>query len=235
MTSLQRMRVPLTCMECICRGCPAGIKYAALRDDSTYEVQCEQGHSSVVVTQAPKFENLYEIGLHALYDGYADAAITRFSVSLERFYDFCVQYWLYDKGYIKKSESYDAYWKQVAVSSERQNGAFTLLYSMEREKNETLPQLSGKITKLRNDVIHKGTIPTKYKARDFAEEIFNFITPILRTMKNHNLYYSQLSDSWKNAPKKNKRVSTLSMPTTLRRYKDKTFNEAWENFKPWLG
>lgn len=62
-----------------------------VRDENHYALTCPKGHRNVVVLQQQKFEVLFEIGAHAIEDGYYREAVSSFTASLERFYEFFVR------------------------------------------------------------------------------------------------------------------------------------------------
>ncbi len=68
------------------------------RDDGRYEVTCPKGHKSVTILQQQKFEVLFDIGAYAIVDGYYREAVSSFTSSLERFYEFFVKAVLLNKG-----------------------------------------------------------------------------------------------------------------------------------------
>ena len=62
-----------------------------LRDDFVYEIECMQGHRTVVALQNPKFEILFELGVMALLDGYPREALSSMAAAVERFHEFHVE------------------------------------------------------------------------------------------------------------------------------------------------
>ncbi len=71
-------------------------KYVELRDDGRYEFTCENGHTTVTVLQEQKFEVLFDLGAHAILDGYYREAVASFTSSLERFYEFFIKAALFE-------------------------------------------------------------------------------------------------------------------------------------------
>ena len=129
-----------------------------LADDGKYIVNCDAGHTSYVLLDNLKFELLFEMGLHALLNKNPRDAISYFSVSLERYYEY-VWRCIMTHFRISESEQITA-WKHASKLSERQLGMFITAYLM--LTNEVPPLLNpNKEVKLRNNVIHNGYIPTK--------------------------------------------------------------------------
>jgi hypothetical protein len=161
------MKVPMLCLTCAVGGKtevrPVSI---VVRDDGRYETVCDNGHSIVILLQQLKFEILFDIGAYAIADGYYREAVSSFTSSLERFYEFAIRVILHKRGVT--AEIIDAVWKQVSNQSERQLGAFIVLYLSEFQSSP--PVLKTKDVKFRNEVIHKGKIglrPSNW--RDFSE------------------------------------------------------------------
>jgi hypothetical protein len=99
------------------------------QDDGRYEVTCPKGHTSITILQEQKFELLFDIGAYALIDGYYREAVSSFTSSLERFYEFFVASVLFENGI--GEDVLTSTWKQVVNQSERQLGAFMFLYVRE--------------------------------------------------------------------------------------------------------
>jgi hypothetical protein len=64
-------------------------------------------------------------------------------------------------------------WKIIRNMTERQIGAFIMLFH--KTTNKTPFLLNEKLTKLRNDVIHKGYWPEKQEALQFLENVYALI------------------------------------------------------------
>ena len=144
----------------------------------TYEVCCSRGHTSVTILQQQKFEILFDIGANAIIDGYYREAISSFTSSLERFYEFCIK--VFCENNSMNDDTYNKVWKQVSNQSERQLGAFLFLWT---NKFDEVPELlTNKDTKFRNEVIHKGKIPTKEEALIFGNTILKIIRPKIKQL-----------------------------------------------------
>jgi hypothetical protein len=152
---------------------------AALAEDNEYQVRCEAGHVSAVFLDNLKFELLFEMGLNALVDGYPREAVSSFTASLERFYEFC---WLVAAIKSSTSETEIAKaWKIVAKQSERQLGMFIASYMLLMKRAPFV--LSSNDVKFRNDVIHGGYVPTAQQAIGFGNKIMPLIREIVRELR----------------------------------------------------
>lgn len=142
-----------------------------LRDDGAYIGTCPRGHAISFALQWLRHEMLYEGGGVALVCGFQREAIGNMASALERFYEFATLVLAEHHGV--SATAVEAAWKPLATSSERQLGAFLFLYlaAFRRAYTGTNP----KMTELRNDVVHKGKIPTREQALKFAECVFKLI------------------------------------------------------------
>lgn len=176
------MKLLMPCMICFQELGKPTDEFVTLefRDDGRYEVCCSQGHTSVTVLQQQKFEILFDIGANAIIDGYYREAISSFTSSLERFYEFCIK--VFCENNSMNDDTYLKVWKQVSNQSERQLGAFLFLWT--NKFNEAPELLTNKDTKFRNEVIHKGKIPAKEEALIFGNTILKIIRPKIKQLQS---------------------------------------------------
>ncbi|WP_218972697.1 hypothetical protein [Aeromonas allosaccharophila] len=175
------MKLLMPCMTCFQELGKPTLEFATLefRDDGRYEVCCSRGHKSVTILQQQKFEVLFDIGANAIIDGYYREAISSFTSSMERFYEFCIKV-LCEKRKLEGSVFLST-WKEVSNQSERQLGAFLFLWAVEFGEIPVL--LPKKDIAFRNSVIHKGRIPTKNEALEYGNTILNIIRPKIEQLK----------------------------------------------------
>ena len=99
-----------------------------------------------------------------------------FSAALERFYECCLQVLSTQRN---MSEAvYEQMFKPMARQSERQLGAFMALHAVELGIAYSPNQ---RIVEFRNNVIHKGQIPTPEKAYDFCGKVYAEIFNLYET------------------------------------------------------
>lgn len=175
------MKLPIICSECMRENVATAQPFSILewRDDGRYETTCPKGHTSITILQEQKFELLFDIGAYALADGYYREAVSSFTSSLERFYEFFITAVLFEK--CTSTDVFEKSWKLVASQSERQLGAFIFLYTDELEKPPAL--LKPKFVEFRNGVTHKGNIPTRAEAIEYGEAVLGVIRPLLREVR----------------------------------------------------
>jgi hypothetical protein len=157
------------------------VRYSRLccvRDDGIYEFECPEGHRSTTVLRTPKHEVLFSIASNALLDGYLRESIASFAASLERFYEFVIRVICRLKSI--SQQDVEQCWKSVSKQSERQLGAFTMLWFV--EMGDPPDSLSNKMVELRNQVIHQGKVPTYEECIKFGQAVIDVISPIERKM-----------------------------------------------------
>lgn len=152
-----------------------------VRDDGIYELTCPVGHKSATVLQDQKFEVLFDIGARAILDGYYREAVSSFAASLERFYEFALMVL-----FVKNDPNLKLFtqvWKHVPYS-ERQYGAFVLLWAHStREDPRSIIRETKDWVKFRNDVIHKGRIPSNEDAVAYGEVVLKYIRQKMDTIR----------------------------------------------------
>ena len=174
------MKLIMPCMECIEKYDIAEdtFLFVEIEDGAYYESTCLRGHRRAAILTARKFEILFEFGAMAVVDGYTREAVSSFAVALERFYEYWVKVHLVHAGIAP--DELDAAWKQVSAQSERQLGAFAILYL--REYGAPAPLLPQSGIEFRNKVIHKGYIPTRREALEYGDQILQHIVGLYKEL-----------------------------------------------------
>jgi hypothetical protein len=145
-----------------------------LDDNGLVQIECPKGHRSAVIIDLRRYEILLRSGAKALLQGFASEAIFAIAAALERTYEFYIRVICRHRNV--HPEQIEAAWKGIARQSERQLGAFSILYLL--EMGEALPMLANSITEMRNDVIHRGHIATEAEALKYGREVFHRIRQI---------------------------------------------------------
>lgn len=187
------------------------------RDDGCYRFECKNGHKTKVILQNQKFEILFNIGAHAILDGYYREAVSSFSSSLERFYEFAL------RTLLEKSSGSDKLfqevWKKLSSQSERQLGAYIVLWASNFNKRP--PLLSNSEVSFRNSVIHKGKIPTKEEAINYGDSVLKVIVPQMVVLRNafpievENITFYHQRDSDSDLPSDDLRQKCFSFLKTI--------------------
>lgn len=203
-------------------------------DDSIAYIQCSAGHNSALVIQSMKFEILLESGANAYLDGYTLEACASFYAALERFYEFAIQVICLSKGISNKI--YKEMFTRMSRQSERQLGAFMVLYLIEFGEPYILDE---KIVKFRNSVIHKGVIPTPEKTNWFVSEIYKEIYLLYLKLESKELdfirsvIFSELEERNRKIPQNMARATSSGTIffNTANVERKPTFDEALKAYK----
>ena len=121
------MRIQITCTRCGLNGTSQKRYLVSYQDSGRYVVPCEHGHRDIQVLGQQKFEILFEIGANAILDEYYREAVSSFTSSMERTFEFFLKVVFFDK---KMHEQMNLVWKQMSNQSERQLGAFVSIHSL---------------------------------------------------------------------------------------------------------
>lgn len=175
------MKLPIFCFQCIeNKTVPlSNSSFVEVRDDGLYNMICIHNHVSLIALQQQNFEILFDVGANAIIDGYYREAVSSFTASLERFYEFYIKVIALKNGV--SEENFAESWKPVSRQSERQLGAFIYLYTIENKRSPII--LGTKKVEFRNEVIHKGKIPEKIEAIRYGDDVLQLILPILEDLK----------------------------------------------------
>lgn len=150
-----------------------------IRDDGIYQFRCQAGHDSAVVLDNLKFELLFELGIHALVDGYSREAITSFTSSLEALYEFI--YRVAAKTLELDQRITDRVWQLTARLSERQLGLYLGSFSLLTHQDP--PILDNSKVEFRNKTIHKGYIPTYEEGIAFGNSVLTILDTALSCLR----------------------------------------------------
>lgn len=142
-----------------------------------FEVECPKGHVHRYILNLELYEVLFQQATYCLQDGYYREAVCTYNTSLERFFEYVIEILFY---YNNFEMSFSKIWSQICNQSERQLGAYYLIWSTTVMKEPFF--LDDKMVKLRNQVVHKGKLVRKEKAMEFGEYVFNGIKSASSTL-----------------------------------------------------
>jgi hypothetical protein len=186
------MLLDLICFDCIMEqvgkgvpnevaGEPIMTPFEEVNNTGIYEVKCSNGHKSKTIIDNIDFEILFEYGINAIADGYYREAVSSITSSMERYFEFFIKVTL--RASKIEFTTIDKVWKNISSQSERQLGAYIMLYT-QTFGEEPLLLSSNKEVPFRNSVIHKGYIPTRSEATDFGNSVMQIIETSLIKLKN---------------------------------------------------
>lgn len=184
------MLVPLSCHDCTFKdglGLNSLTFWVEVTDSGFYEVRCPRGHELQGWLQAEKYQILFEEAVCSLRDGYYRGAVADFSASLERFYEFA--FWVLSGRHEVVAQEVLGAWDDVKSQSERQLGLYIAAYLSVRKSRPKL--LTTRQREFRNDVVHKGYMPTRDEALAFGEAVAQLVRPVQSWLKaEHSDYLS---------------------------------------------
>jgi hypothetical protein len=219
---------------------PMPVTNVELQDDNLYMFRCANGHDSYIALQELKFELLFDIGACAILDGYYREAITSFHASLERFCEFFIRAVLLQRKLTPTT--IDQTWKTISKQSERQLGAYTILFLS--EMGVAPPMLSSDDFSLRNKVVHQGLIPSRDQALGYGQKILDVVRPALQIAKQkyaegiQEQVFQRVIDAARRAGSPDHQSSS-SIPTILSinivdpTHHERTLNEALSDLGVW--
>lgn len=184
------MLLDLICAECLLnatKGFSKGeqtniaIPFEPVNDSGIYEINCSKGHISKTYIDNLDFEILFDYSLNAIVDGYYREAVSSFTSAMERYFEFFIKVILNESG--SNFKDLDSIWKTISSQSERQLGAYIIMYAQKFSEQPILLN-SNKEIPFRNNVIHKGYIPTKQEAIEFGQNTLLIIETSLLKLKN---------------------------------------------------
>lgn len=174
-----KMKIPVTCPECLCAvqgQIDTLVEYQ--QDNPIYEVTCRYGHSFTGRLADPHSTILFELGLSAILDGYYREAVSSFTASLESMHRLFLRVVFRDKGL--EALLAEA-WKDLDSQSERQLGAFSLVFLSEIQGKP--PVFTNNHRKIRNQVIHKGKVPTRTQCLEYGEATLSHLLACIAAMQ----------------------------------------------------
>lgn len=168
----------LLCTCPICETDQMQLVSTHLDDSGAAIVTCSHGHRFAVLSPHDKYEILFDCGALALLDEYPREAVMNFAGALEQFFAFFVRVVSRAELEIRdlSEESLVEAWKGVAAQSERQLGAFLFLHLLVTGEAY---KLDKHLVELRNQVVHRGYLPTQEEATNYGRETWNKINSLL--------------------------------------------------------
>ncbi len=213
------MKTFTTCMQCQAdTGVPnfGSFGLARIPDDGVIEVTCDRGHLTYNLIQEAKHEILSELAVSALQDGYYREAIASFASALERLYEHFVDVACRARNVDR--EAFLSSWKPSRKASERQLGAFSLVYLIETGQATQL--LPDKQVSFRNNVIHAGMIPDRDQAVAYGQAVGDCAWPLIELLHSEryerarsDFIFDSLREKSKRAEEVGARYSTQTIAT----------------------
>jgi len=192
-----KMKSIVACNECFKINHQSLLYVVDYFDDRKATLKCQHGHNTSVYISNEKFEILYASSIYAYHAGFYNECISTAMAALERLYEFLINVF-YSKllfggchlGIASSCET--SFRKHLVNNSERQFGAFTMLFSLATHgevynpKRRDGSKKNKGIVSIRNKVIHQGMMTTPFEAKAFLELVFDEINSILKACSKHS-------------------------------------------------
>ncbi|QWG93277.1 hypothetical protein [Bacillus toyonensis] len=178
-----------------------------VNEEGVYNFICYRGHETKAISPYEKYQILFQMGANALLEGNYFESVGCFIASVERFREWTIKFIWYLNG-INEQKSDDLWKKHFKNFSERQLGAFSAMF-IDHFKEPPLI-FDDKQNKFRNNVLHKGIIPTKDETYKFGKYVFEYLRSIQKT-----IYLKYKKESLEFSSKFMRRFSDFEMPQIM--------------------
>lgn len=152
------------------------ISVKSIPKDFVIRTNCNKGHNQNIILMNPLYTILYDNSIIAYQQQNYRSCVFEASSALERFFEHAIRILIIpnkDIGNLEKIQQYESAWKLIKNMSERQLGAFIMLFN--KTTNQIPILLTEKLISLRNNTIHKGHTPTENEALVFMTNVYDVI------------------------------------------------------------
>ena len=182
------MKVFLHCPSCDFAAAKLFSVELLPKNDCVYEIECPKGHRFLANILYHEFQKLFEVAVNALADDYYREAVGSFAASYERSMELFIRIVMKANG-TPDDELANA-WKKISRQSERQLGAFIMLFVLEFGTQP--PLLANAQIELRNHVIHQGYFPTKEECLKYGRAVLDSIRQTIRVLSDSKKHQVEL-------------------------------------------
>jgi hypothetical protein len=188
------MRVFLLCPACDPKLAEQFAVELLPKNECVYEIDCPNGHRFMANIFYHEFQKLFEVAVNSLADNYYREAVGSFAASYERFMELFIRIVMKANG-TSDTELADG-WKKISRQSERQLGAFILLYII--EFGGQAPVLANVYIELRNKVIHQGYFPTREECLKYGRAVLDSTRQTIQILYDSSKHQEHLIRSINN-------------------------------------
>ena len=181
------MRAFLHCPSCD----PSADQFAfdfVPKNDCVYQIECPNGHRFSANILYHEFQKLFESAVDALADSYYREAVGSFAASYERFMELFIR--IVMKSNDTPDDELAKGWNRISRQSERQLGAFIILFVLEFGTQP--PLLANADIELRNKVIHQGYFPTKDECLKYGRAVLYAIRQTMKVLYDSKKHQAHL-------------------------------------------
>ena len=148
------------------------------KNDCVYEIECPSGHLFRANIFYHEFQKLFEVAVDSLADDYYRKAVGSFAASCERFMELFIRIVMKANG--TPDNELAKGWKKISRQSERQLGAFIILFVIEFGTQP--PLLANAEIEPRNKVIHQGYFPNKEECLKYGRALLDSIRQTIKVL-----------------------------------------------------
>lgn len=181
------MKIKFSCTKCKNFNKWETINIETFPQDFTLRIKCKKGHNQIIQLTNPLYSLLFDNSIVAFQQKNYRACISEAACALERFYEHAIRIFIIqhkDIGNMEKIKQFNITWKSIKNMSERQLGAFIMLFH--KSTNEFPLLLNDKLISLRNNTIHKGYFPHEEEALKFLGNVYDIIQNNRFIIKPHD-------------------------------------------------
>ncbi len=163
------------------------LSISSIPQDFTVRVKCKEGHNQIIYLANPLYSLLFDNSIIAFKSNNYRSSIFEAASALERFFEHVIRVLIIphkEIGNMEKAIQYNAAWKLIKNMSERQLGAFIMLFH--KTTNQLPVLLKEKLINLRNNTIHKGYLPLEEEALQFLRSVYDLIQTNRSIIRPHD-------------------------------------------------
>jgi hypothetical protein len=175
------MKVIAPCQKCTIPPAAAVMVTGELDNDLLAICSCPNGHRYLVHQARSAPEVIYSAGARAFLAGFYSESVVTLTAALERGYELFVKVFLIARG--GACSDIEEFWKELRNSSERQLGAFCVIYFF---ATGSPWKPDPKQAEFRNKVAHKGYIATREEAHRYGEYVTSKLNAIMSYIKAYH-------------------------------------------------
>lgn len=170
------MRIRHYCTKCNNYDEEEILNIQPIPQDFVVRIYCKKGHRQIIYLTNPLYSILFDNSVIALKEKNYRGCIFEAASAMERFFEHAIRILIIphkDISDMEKVKQFNAAWRLIKNMSERQLGAFVMLFHKTTSQYPVL--LSEKLINLRNKTVHKGYIPDEDEALQFIGSVYDLI------------------------------------------------------------
>lgn len=181
------MKFKIFCTKCRNFDFEESIRLETIPQDFIVRHKCRNGHNQIINLTNPLYSLLFDKCIVAYFQKNYRACIFEAASAMERFFEHAIRILIIpqkDLENVEKVREFKNAWKLIRNMSERQLGAFIMLF--QKTTNQPPILLNDSLISIRNNTIHKGYLPTEDEARKFLGSVCDLIQGNRFILRPHN-------------------------------------------------